>query len=81
MNYLVSGHTSNGPIPPSHHETAESAFYKAIELMTHGLTQVEIVDPMGRCFRPAEFVTELNEQRTEGRHPLKTSGSKSRKNA
>jgi hypothetical protein len=63
MDYRVTAHTSSGPRPTSYHGTAQEAFYEAIKLMTYGLTDIQIVDPTGRCFRPAEFVKELNGDR------------------
>ena len=47
-------------IPVSTHETAEEAFGKVIDLMTHGMVNVRIVDDAGRQFTTTEFVREMD---------------------
>jgi hypothetical protein len=48
----------------SSHETAEDALARAMQLMASCLTNVQIIDPDGRSFTPAEFLKRMDIHRS-----------------
>ena len=66
MNFKVIGEwVSIGSVSPSHHEMADEALAKAVELMIRGLADVHIVNAAGRHFTPSEFAQEMDGSSTD----------------
>lgn len=63
MKYKVCGRTPSGrALSRSLHETAEAALARMVELMTHCMVDVHVIDPTGRRLTPTEFATEMAEE-------------------
>ncbi|EJW13520.1 hypothetical protein A33M_3504 [Rhodovulum sp. PH10] len=54
MGWIVTGKDTAGALSLKR-DTATAAVKKAHELMAEGVVEVEITDPHGRCYGPAEF--------------------------
>jgi hypothetical protein len=65
MTYKVSAEIRSTKFPATEHEIPEEALAIAVELMTNGIAHVEIVDPTGRRFTPAEFAHDMARERKE----------------
>ena len=52
---------SGRAVSPSNHETAHEAFAKVVDLMSHGMVRIRIMDDAGREFTPTEFAKETGE--------------------
>jgi hypothetical protein len=63
--FTVYGETSHGPISSSHHETAQGALDKAVQLMTRLYVNLHIVSPTGRRLTPADLARELDAKPSE----------------
>jgi hypothetical protein len=65
MFKVSADHPSGRTISPSTHKTARDAFTTVVDLMTHGMVNVCIVDSAGRQFTPTEFAKEIGEPSNE----------------